>query len=62
MWFWGRSHVVGVVDSDGDGVSDRIERAVPLFDEDDSWVPAVYPPIVVLVASIALALWRRREF
>ena len=50
-----------LVDSDMDGVSDDIEKTVPiLFDPNNALIPAIYPPLIVMIASLWLAIRRRR--
>ncbi len=48
-----------ITDTDRDGLSDYIENKIPIFDPDNALIPAIYPPIAVLVASILIFLRNR---
>jgi len=52
---------VPTADSDLDGVPDSIEDAIPLMDKRNALVPAIYPPIIVLIAAIFLAFRRWKK-
>ncbi len=57
-----KSEVVAAsLDSDNDGISDNVEKSIPLLDPDNPLIPAIYPPIIVLLVSLGLAIRRRRK-
>lgn len=46
-------------DLDRDGIPDYIEDNVIIFDSDNPLIPAIYPPVFVVVVSVYLAIRRR---
>ena len=48
-----------VKDSDRDGIPDTVEQTVPLLDEHNALIPAIYPPIIVLLFVVFLAMKNR---